>query len=970
MKRLSSLVIAVALLLSGCANQRGQELSSHEIVVPDESGPVAAFAGKELQRFLKQSLDADVKIVKAPSGKSSAIILGDNHYARAAGIEAKRLPRDGFVMKSVGDNVFIVGRDDMACAPEKLMAGGIWSQLYERGTLFGTYDFLERFLGVRFYFPGEIGTVVPKHESLRLPQIDIVSKPDYTVRRVSTYSGAMPEGCEEMHAMAFKNLNAYRLRMETAYIPFNHGLARLGYTRRFGESHPEYFALMSDGKRQTSSNFPHPGQLCHSSDIRDEVYKDAEAFLTGKTAQERGILTKREECCWDPSGFQPGYFCVMPQDGFYRCQCPACQKHFAAGPKESSEFIWGKSCDIADKLKANKIPGYLTMAVYPPYNIIPDRRIPDNVLISISAKGPWSVDKRTAYESDERKLRSWVEKTGRKVQLWSYANKYGKLDIPGIPMVTPKCVGKYYKLQRDLINGAFMESETDRYLFNYLNFYVFAKVCWDNSTDVEALLKEHYHLMFGDAAAEMETIYDRFESNWIAITGEPVETPLGPTSVPVSDYELWEKIYSEKELQDLEAQFAAATALTAGDAGSHKRVAFMRRNLLHPLQERREGYLKDKRELADLTIYAPLAPAPMKLDGHVGKEEWAGAERVFLRPFGMADGKAAVETTAMAMRDRDYLYVALECAEPSMDKLVSSPRSFDDRELWRDSSVELFLNPSGDRKKYHQILVNASGSLSDLSGEAGKGLDWNWNSGAIAAVARADNAWSVEIAIPLKSLGELDGKGFPVNFNRNRTISGEQASQYTWSPYLKHGFHELENFGSVRFTREDDRDLIKNGDFTQPTRGRSLGGWFAPKPEELQAGDSWELVSDSLVKGGKAMELRKTHAKGRVFLSQPLPGMEPDTDYLLTFFVKTARIVPEPGSTSGASVNINDGVNRWFPLNSYVGTIPWTKQGFRLRSAPSIDGKSHPYIRLCLRGASGSACFGDVRLRKLPPPAR
>ena len=120
--------------------------------------------------------------------------------------------------------------------------------------------------------------------------------------------------------------------------------------------------------------------------------------LTGKPAAYRGVITDYGRSNWDPSGFQPGYFNIMPQDGFYECRCPECQKHFAKGAKDTSEFVWDFVCGTAEKLKKNNVPGYLTMMGYTPYRLIPERPIPDNVLIMVALAGPWTLHISAMYD--------------------------------------------------------------------------------------------------------------------------------------------------------------------------------------------------------------------------------------------------------------------------------------------------------------------------------------------------------------------------------------------------------------------------------------------------------------------------------------------------------------------------------------------------------------------------------------------
>jgi hypothetical protein len=979
----SLIMLWVGVVLCGCKTSKEPEKIKHilkennkvncEIVAPAEAGPVAAFAAKEMKKIMDKSLDADIAILKTPSGKKTAIILGDNKFARDAGIDISKLPRDGFIIKSVGNNIFIAGKDDMNEDPQKRLRYGVWAQLYERATLFGAYDFLERYLGARFYFPGEIGTFIPKNKTLKLPEMDMNQKPDYTFRKFSLYSGKTPAGKDGKESFPFKNLNAYRLRIATNYIPNCHSFSRLGFIERFAQTHPEYFALMDTGRRHNNPALRHPGQICLSSPIKQVIYKDAEAYLTGKTAKERGVFRgKKYGYSWSPSAFQPGYFNLMPQDGFYKCHCEKCQKHFSQGEQATSDFIWDFICDIARELKKNNIPGHVTAMAYDCYRPVPNVDIPDNVMVMVAVRGPWTLKFKNISEREDKFIKDWDNKLNAKVWLWNYCNKYGKLNIPNVPDMTPKAIGRYYQKQKPYILGAYMESETDKYIFHYLSYYVFSKVAWNNDADVESILNEHYQKMFGKGALPMKEVYESFEEKWLKIKGKPIDTPLGPSCVPISDYELWEKIYSQKEIESLEDKFASAEKLTANDMESNKRVKFMRKHLLGSLKTQRQTYLNNKKEIEDFVFLSNKTnDSEIKLDGKLDENAWKDTEEIYLRPFYAKEKDKIqvkkVKTKVKSLKGNEYIFFAFECEEPEMSINSAKKRKFDDKHAYNDSSIEIFLNPSGDRKDYCQIIVNALGSVSDLSGKkigAGGKIDWDWNSGTKAAVGRTPEGWTLEIAVPIKNLKGFRETGFPVNFNRNRALLSDAKDYvvlYTWSPFLRNGFHDLQNFGSVVFEKKNDNNIIKNSDFQGKVRGRFFDGWYAPK--SINAGCAWKLDSDTFIKGGKSLML-ECRPEAKVIITQYLPKLEPDTEYLLTFFVKTEGIVPS-GKSTGAYVNIWDDKNCYFPINYYTGSIPWTKQGFQFKTGPATNKDKRSYIRLCIRKAAGKVWFDDVRLRKI-----
>jgi hypothetical protein len=934
-----------------------------EIVVPDEAGPVAKFAGKELKELLSQSLGADIQVLKEPSGGKTALILGNNKLLSKAGIDISKLPVDAFIIKSVGRSIFIAGIDDMAKEPEVEMKNMfVWGQLYDRATLFGVYDFLERYLGMRFYFPEKMGTVVPKYESLKIDPMDIFEKPDYTVRNFG-YSGVLPDGRNGKDAYWYKNLNKHRLRMQAHYLPNEHGLARMEYINRFAQGNPEYFALMPDGRRHCIPTIQHTPQFCFSSNLKEEIFKDAEAYLSGKPANSRNLQKG-----WSRVACQPGYYNIMPTDGFYKCTCAECQKHFSKGPQATSDFVWDVICDTAEKLKKNNVPGIVTAMAYYPYHLVPARKIPDNVMVMVSRRGPWNLQHPGIYEKENREIKEWHDKLGKKVWLWNYVNKTGNLAMPNIPSLTPKTIGEYYKKESPYIFGAYMCSATDRYLYHYLNYYVFGKVAWDNKTDVDKVLKEHYQKMFGAAADKMENIYGRFEGNWLKISGKPIVTELGPASIPVSDFEMWETIYSAEEVNAIDKLFDEAEEATAKSTEDNERVKFIRTGMFNPLKEQRGLYLQNKESIEDMAFHVKelVAKQEIKLDASVDASEWQDSDKVFLSKLDK-NKIPPVKTTVRAMRDKENLYFSFECEEPEMENIVAGKHEQDDKNILRESSVEIFLNPSGDRRKYYQIILTPSGSLMDIAAEkigAEQTYDMKWASNCTYSVKKYKDHWVAEIAVPIKSLPGFKSDGFPANFGRSRVISSTLPSFFSWSP-VKDSFHEIHNYGVIKFNNADEDNLVKNGDFLEPVKDLAFGAWHILQ-NKTEGDASWEIVSDESVTDCNSLRISSSEG-GKLVIEQQLPKLKSDTEYLLTFFVKTENIVPLKAKQSGAYANIWEHETRHvFPVNYYIGTIPWTKQGFRFKTGSGEEkSKRACYVRLGINEAKGTVWFDDIKLREV-----
>ena len=527
---------------------------SVEVVVAKDAPPVVLFAASEATNFLSRVLGTEVPLSFSPSRGRTQIVLGSNEWTRAAGIMTERLARDAFVIKASGSRIAIAGRDDPAAEPLVLNRRHERQQDYERATLFGVYDFLERYAGVRFYFPGELGTVVPRRTALEVAEGERLCAPGFTYRRYSFSYG--PKG-----SLA---LNWLRLRMETEYLQCCHGTRDFRLLERYAKTNPEYFALLPDPhtkelKRDClpSSAGRRSGHLCHTSDVWERMLDIA------KTTDRKVVD-------------------VMPEDGFHRCECKKCRAEWRADANYATELIWRRTADFARRLAKARPDLTVTQMVYTPYRRVPDFELPGNLKVMVAEMGPWSGVERRRIEDGE--ILAWRRKMGERVFLWVYPAKVAALKLDDVPQITPHAVARYFKALAPDVFGAYYESETDRFLYNYLNYYVYAKVAWDPSVDVDALLDEHDRLMFGAAAGEMSAVFGEMEELWLRrVAGKIVDTDLGPVAKPPGRWEIFNRVYTAETLAKWRGLFDAAAAKTRAKSLEARRVALMRGELFEPL---------------------------------------------------------------------------------------------------------------------------------------------------------------------------------------------------------------------------------------------------------------------------------------------------------------------------------------------------------------------------------------------------
>ncbi|MCJ8332570.1 MAG: hypothetical protein MJH11_21625, partial [Lentisphaeria bacterium] len=121
----------------------------------------------ELLRTVKDATGAGLEWVKdAPPADQPAIIIGDCEETREAGIDASKLPAEGFVVKTGPNRVYLVGSSK----------GG-------DGTAWAVADFQERIVGARWYWPWKYGgRSIPQRSSLIVDPLHYRDQPVFRWR--------------------------------------------------------------------------------------------------------------------------------------------------------------------------------------------------------------------------------------------------------------------------------------------------------------------------------------------------------------------------------------------------------------------------------------------------------------------------------------------------------------------------------------------------------------------------------------------------------------------------------------------------------------------------------------------------------------------------------------------------------------------------------------------------------------------
>ncbi len=219
------------------------------VVLPEAPTSVASYAAEELAAHVEKATGVRLAIVAenaVPPEPRGRVYVGNCRAARDAGIQAGALASEEFILRAAGKNVFIAGRDG---------DGPALSTDTPAGTLWGVYELVDDVLKACWLWPGDLGTFVPRTQTVVVRDTDRTVPPRLMQRNLrSTLSmgGGMTGGFSAAAQKKVARDQAVwmrRMRMgRTRRLHYGHAFTN--WWQLYGKEHPEWFNLLENGKRE------------------------------------------------------------------------------------------------------------------------------------------------------------------------------------------------------------------------------------------------------------------------------------------------------------------------------------------------------------------------------------------------------------------------------------------------------------------------------------------------------------------------------------------------------------------------------------------------------------------------------------------------------------------------------------------------------------------------------------------------
>ena len=730
------------------------------IVIAAKPTNAARYAAEELQHHFYLATGKKVQILRGKKSTLPAFHIGETPLSRRFGVSPDLMSPEHFVIARAGQDIIISGGDDA-----KATRGNIQSIAgFPLGTLYGVYEFLERYLGVRWYFPGDKGMVIPPCKNLSVTRLFENGSPAFSTRTL--FCGRLPKES----GIPVREYNTWLRRMRFGgkiLSPIaNHGFQWVykKYPKKY-----ELYALQRDGKRK--ANMQMGVHVCFAN---PELLE-----LTVKEALEYFKANPRSSS-----------FRVMPGDGFsgWMCQCKECQKMLKPERGrlgEASDMVWSFVNKVADRIR-EKAPGKLIKCcAYDTYKLPPSFALAPNVSVTLCHGGvPYA-----GYEEklSLAKLLDLWQPTGAKLFVWEYWLIRGRRGSFGVPAFFPRHLQEMYAMKKGRIEGGVIELNSrnadgtpakgwGNWEFDVPSLYLAAKSMWNTPFDMEEEIERFYKGFFGPGADSMREFYEKLEDIW------------DNSKVKVNGQELWnhnicwKKLYTPQVVDSLMALLRKAQK----EIGNQEPYAWRIKMMLRSYEdfERNSKLFRRKVTLNPTTLNVPKAVKLPVFDGKVNEDEWSkgAVAKNFLDSYAVYP--AVGSTEVRIMHDGKYIYLGIKAmAEKNSEvHLPNEVWGKRDPALWYCDSVECFFaSPNGD---YYQYIIAYGERVFDAfrSGKTKK-LSSKWTSKIELKSSCSGNNWECEARIPIEELKfepAIKNGVFKVNFARNHFYRSKGTVKYHW----------------------------------------------------------------------------------------------------------------------------------------------------------------------------------------------
>ncbi len=494
MKKLILLAALIFLAYNG-TTRAGQIAQAPDIRLPEVPTPAERHAQAELAHFIQAmtgwSLDSPIE--------SSPVIEIGRTEGNLAYLQTLNLPdersalagRDTYLVVHDGSTLRLCGAND-------------------RATLYATYAWL-RLQGCRWYFPGELGQIIPQRTSLDLPDSPILSRPQFLVREIDKIQG---HGVSDLEAMDWASRNGLN-RQFSLHRKWSDASARGGQVLWHRLAHNYEWMLPVD---EYFDEHPECYPLYHGRRI--PLGMDRANICT--THPEVISTIASAAGAWYDRHTTGSLVPLSPPDGLIRwCECTDCSalggKNFTPGPMGSMSRRHTTFVNAVARQLAETHPDReLLLLAYQNYQRPPaPLKLGPNIKVQVARTG--DLLRPIDADTDMGQTMSAWSADG----IWDYALLAdGDATMP-LPVARSLGESIQWMAEQGYSDYYFIQASTS-IRHNPLAHYLIAQLTWDPRQSIDELIATFCTDLYGPAAEPMLAY-------WLFLEESARQSPWQPT---------------------------------------------------------------------------------------------------------------------------------------------------------------------------------------------------------------------------------------------------------------------------------------------------------------------------------------------------------------------------------------------------------------------------------------------------------
>jgi len=658
-------------------------------------GNVDHEALEELQRCIKLATGAELTVIRNEI-KDPALVIGD-----VPGIDTKALAPEALVIKTEPNRVLVTGKGQ---------AGQTWA----------IYEFLERYVGARWYWPGDLGRSVPQSKTLIVPAVYLTDAPVFQRRELWPNVGNPNNGTgirlDPLHH-ALRSGNSYPINLQVHTPDY-------AKNEDYKKNRPEIFQLNDAGTRDYS-------MLCYSNPRTLETFlENIQKRLDGDDKIVLGLIGNT--------------ITVSPNDHEVNCQCPDCRRLWdaSAGAEGSaSKIVASFTRNLALEVQKRWPNMNVLQLAYLNYTQCPvGVGLPDNVHVMICGMpGMALYSQPEIFDREQANIDKWFKLTGKKVQNWLYI--CWPEDRAKAVFLNPHTLQKYYRLNRDKTSGSFINGGGDHWPRQGLNCYTWLKLLWNPDFNVDAAIDEYCRRLYGPASNTMRELINLQIEGW--------EEHSWPTP-RLTNKNVYTCNYPKETRDRMKQLLDQARQQAASDSTALKRIEYYATPFPDFFQEGDETQNPGPRTALNI-LHVDQNPT---IAGKLDEECWSKASPVSFIPGVDRDKKVKYPTTLRAVwtdNPNAGVTFAVDCSDTA-PPLITHPNIDRDHPdaMWWDDCLELLFDPTGKNDgDFYYLMTSAASCIADAHGD-----DFTFNAPGttVATHAKTDGGYTQEIFIPFADL--------------------------------------------------------------------------------------------------------------------------------------------------------------------------------------------------------------------------